>query len=57
MNFLMIDGRGKPDGAGFQQAAQALFPLAYMLKFKVVRPRLDVDFQGAAEGLTNFPLH
>jgi hypothetical protein len=44
MNFLMIDGRGKPDGSGFQQAAQALFPLAYMLKFKVVRPRLDVDF-------------
>lgn len=44
LNFLMIDGRGKPDGDGFQQAAQALFPLAYTIKFKVVRPRLDIDF-------------
>lgn len=44
LNFLMLDGRGKPDGIGFQQAAQALFPLAYTLKFKVVRPRLGLDF-------------
>lgn len=44
LNFLMIDGRGKPEGGGFQQAAQALFPLAYTLKFKIVRPRLAVDF-------------
>ena len=44
LNFLMIDGRGKPDGDGFQQAAQALFPLAYTIKFKIVRPRLDIDF-------------
>jgi hypothetical protein len=44
LNFLMLDGRGKPDGTGFQQAAQALFPLAYTIKFKVVRPRLDIDF-------------
>ena len=49
MNFLKIDGRGKPDGAGFQQAAQALFPLAYMLKFKVVRPRLDGTSTGLPE--------
>jgi hypothetical protein len=33
MNFLIIDGRGKPDGTGFQQAAQDLFSLAYTIKF------------------------
>lgn len=45
LNFLMIDGRGKPDGVGFQQAAQALFPLAYTIKFKIVRPRFGMDYR------------
>lgn len=43
MNFLMIDGRGKPDGHGFQQAAATLYPLAYTLKF-LVRAAEAPDF-------------
>ena len=43
MNFLMMNGRGKPDGKQFQQAASALFPLAYILKW-MVRADCDVDY-------------
>ena len=43
MNFLMVDGRGKPDGKQFPQAASVLFPLAYSLKW-MVRLGSDIDF-------------
>jgi hypothetical protein len=43
MNFLMIDGCGKPNGIEFQQAAATLYPLAYTLKF-LIRPACNVDF-------------
>jgi hypothetical protein len=43
MNFLMMDGRGKPNGKGFQQAASTLYPLAYTLKW-MVRQGSDIDF-------------
>jgi hypothetical protein len=43
MNFLLIDGKGKPDGSGFQQGASALFPLAYTLKW-IARLESDIDF-------------
>jgi hypothetical protein len=43
MNFLMIDGRGKPDGKQFPQAASVIFPLAYTLKW-MVRLGSDIDF-------------
>jgi hypothetical protein len=43
MNFLMIDGRGKPSGSSFQEAASTLFPLAYTLKF-MVRAACDIDY-------------
>jgi hypothetical protein len=43
MNFLMLDGRGKPDGEQFPQAASVLFPLAYSLKW-MVRLGSDIDF-------------
>ncbi len=43
MNFLMLDGRGKPDGSAFQQAASTLYPLAYTLKF-MVRAECDMDY-------------
>jgi len=35
MNFLMVDGRGKPDGKQFPQAASILYPLAYTHKWMV----------------------
>jgi len=43
MNFLMIDGHGKPDGEGFQQGAGILYPLAYTIKF-LLRPSAGIDF-------------
>jgi hypothetical protein len=43
MNFLMMDGRGKPDGKQFSQAASILFPLAYTLKW-TVRLGSNIDF-------------
>jgi hypothetical protein len=43
MNFLMLDGRGKPDGKQFPQAAGVLYPLAYTLKW-MVRLGSDIDF-------------
>ena len=43
MNFLMVDGRGKPDGKQFPQAASILYPLAYSLKW-IVRLGSDIDF-------------
>jgi hypothetical protein len=43
LKFLTLDGRGKPDGLEFQQAASTLFPLAYTLKF-MLRSACNVDF-------------
>jgi hypothetical protein len=43
MNYLMFDGRGKPDGKQFPQAASVLYPLAYTLKW-MVRLESDLDF-------------
>jgi len=43
MNFLMVDGRGKPDGKQFPQAASVLYPLAYTLNW-MVRRGSDIDF-------------
>jgi len=43
MNFLMMDGHGKPSGTGFQEAASTLYPLAYTLKF-MVRTACDIDY-------------
>jgi len=43
LNFLMMDGRGKPNGMGFQNAASTLYPLAYTLKF-LVRAMSAVDY-------------
>ncbi len=33
LNYLQIDGTGRPEEAGFEQAVQALYPLIYTLKY------------------------
>ena len=33
MNFIMVDGHGAPESPLFQQAIQALYPIAYTIKF------------------------
>jgi hypothetical protein len=43
MNFLMMDGHGKPSGKGFQEAASTLYPLAYVLKF-MVHAACNIDY-------------
>lgn len=35
MKFLMIDGKGAPEGTTFQESIQAMYGLAYTLKFRV----------------------
>lgn len=35
MNFLMLDGAGAPDSARYQETVQALYSLAYGLKFHI----------------------
>ncbi len=44
MNFLMIDGRGDPNTSpSYQQAVEALFSVAYAVKFKV-KKTLAIDY-------------
>jgi hypothetical protein len=33
MNFIMVDGKGAPEGSVYQDAVQALYSVAYTLKF------------------------
>jgi len=43
LDFLVVDGRGHPEGGAFQEALQALYGAAYTLKFstKASDPSLD----------------
>ncbi|MCK6623720.1 MAG: hypothetical protein DPW09_02165 [Anaerolineae bacterium] len=44
LNFLMIDGAGDPNtSAAYQQAVEALFSVAYTLKF-LIKKELTVDY-------------
>jgi hypothetical protein len=33
MNFIMLDGQGAPESPQFAQSMQALYPIAYTIKF------------------------
>ena len=45
MNFLMIDGEGDPNTSqSFTDAVEALFPLAYTLKFTVKKGDMGIDY-------------
>ena len=45
LNYLMIDGRGNPNTAPeYADAVQALYALAYSLKFKVKKSKAAVDY-------------
>lgn len=45
MNFLMVDGEGDPNTAkSFGDAIEALYPLAYTLKFMVKNGPLALDY-------------
>ncbi|MGD0318716.1 MAG: GyrI-like domain-containing protein [Nitrososphaerales archaeon] len=38
-NFILIDGKGDPNGAGFSDAINALYSLSYTLKFAVKKEK------------------
>lgn len=45
MNFLMVDGEGDPNTSkSFSDAIEALYPLAYTLKFMVKNGELGIDY-------------
>ena len=45
MSFLMIDGEGDPNTSkSFNDAIEALFPLAYTLKFMVKKGDMGIDY-------------
>lgn len=45
MNFLMVDGEGDPNSSiAFGQAIEALYPLAYTLKFMAKKGDLAIDY-------------
>ena len=44
MNFLMIDGVGDPGNSFFQEATEALFAVAYRLKFIIKKGEQPVDY-------------
>jgi hypothetical protein len=45
MNFLMVDGEGDPNTSqSFSDAIEALFPLAYTLKFMVKKGDIGIDY-------------
>ncbi len=45
MNFLMVGGEGDPNTSqSFSDAIEALFPLAYTLKFMVKKGEMGIDY-------------
>jgi len=45
LNYLMIDGQGDPNSAPeYQQAVEALYSLAYALKFKIKKGETGLDY-------------
>jgi hypothetical protein len=45
LNYIMIDGKGDPNGSKeFQAAVGALFTTAYTLKFIIKKGKMDIDY-------------
>ena len=45
LNYLMIDGQGDPNTAAeYKSAVEALYALAYAIKFKVKKGTIGIDF-------------
>jgi len=52
MTFLAIDGRGAPDGEAFELSIQAVYSMAFTIKFGRKKARMEPDFKmGPLEGL------
>jgi hypothetical protein len=45
MNYITYNGVGHPSENDFQMACEALFSLSYIIKFKIVRDKLNMDYK------------
>lgn len=45
MNYLMVDGTGDPNSQRFGNAVEALYAVAYTLKFMVKKSELEIDYK------------
>ncbi len=45
MKYLKFDGSGHPSDKDYQVACEALYTVAYTLKFEIARKKLDIDFK------------
>ncbi|QBF83120.1 hypothetical protein EXU30_10755 [Shewanella maritima] len=44
MNFLIVTGKGEPGSESHQQAIEALYSVAYTLKFMIKKSELAIDY-------------
>ena len=44
MNYLMADGLGEPESRDYKQVVEALYSLAYTLKFMIKKGELGIDY-------------
>lgn len=44
VHFLMIDGKGDPNGPEFQQSVETLYSVAYTLKFTLKKGKRQIDY-------------
>jgi len=44
MNYLMVDGEGKPGNQSFQEAVEVLYGLSYTLKFMIKKGPSQIDY-------------
>ncbi|MGB1262142.1 MAG: GyrI-like domain-containing protein [Cognaticolwellia sp.] len=44
MNFLMVDGKGSPEGDNYKAAVEALYSVAYTLKFIIKKGDIGIDY-------------
>lgn len=52
MHFLMIDGQGAPESDAFQKAVEAMYGVAYTIKFSRKKAHIAPDYSmGPLEGL------
>jgi hypothetical protein len=63
MNFVIIDGKGSPDGSAYAEAVQTLYAVSYTLKFMIKKTR-ETDYgvmplEGLwwADNMTDFAEH
>lgn len=45
MNYLQFNGNGHPSENDYQIACETLFNIAYIIKFKIAREKMKIDFK------------